>query len=235
MASPVKKHGVMMIAEDLPCGGKTLKAQLPAGKMCLAKTLLGLFGKQFNLDAASLALKTSSGEYLADAAKVVFDDELSVFTVVALPKAKPLSAHATIAMFQGVEDGVATFAIDRYLRYAAIVPGRCEPRQERFEVVVAHADTQTAALADETTATLSAVVDSLSVGDRVELEWLQLVAPGSPERVLRQTQKLNVIDETEEAALVAQFPEPQIMTPKDGSPCAPPLCRPCAPPASESG
>ena len=31
-AAAPAKHSVLMIAEDLPCGGKTLKATLPAGK-----------------------------------------------------------------------------------------------------------------------------------------------------------------------------------------------------------
>ncbi|KAH8063345.1 hypothetical protein JL722_2513 [Aureococcus anophagefferens] len=51
-AAPAK-HSVLMIAEDLPCGGKTLKATLPAGKACGA---LGLADEAAALSAVVAAI-----------------------------------------------------------------------------------------------------------------------------------------------------------------------------------
>ena len=229
-----KKHAVMMIAEDLPCGAKTLKASLPVGKHCTAQTLLQLFGKQFKLDSSRLALRTASGDAaLHGKVRVRFDEELSVFTVVALPAetAEPLSAHATIATFEGTEGGRASFKIERYLRYAAITPADAEGCQERYEIDVSSADAQTEELADETTAALSTVVGALPAGARVELEWLQVLMPGAPRRVLRQTQKLEVVTPEAEAELVRKFPSPQLMV---NTTPPPPVCLPCAPPPASS-
>ena len=111
-AAAPAKHSVLMIAEDLPCGGKTLKATLPAGKACGASTLLKLFAKRFALDWAALALRPPEGALLLAGDRVVFGDELSVFTVVLAPApeaAEPLSAHATVAVYDGAAGGRATF------------------------------------------------------------------------------------------------------------------------------
>lgn len=228
-----EKHAVMLIAENLPCGGRTLKALLPAGKHCAARTLLGLFAKRFKLDAATLALRTPSGGHLAGAAKVTFDDALSVFTVVRAPLATPLSAHATLATFAGVEGGRATFAVARYLRYAPLAGAHAEGPRDAFAFDVSEADAQTAELADETTSALSAVVASLRVGDDVELEWLQILMPGHPRRVVRQCQKLVAVDAKAKAALVAAFPEPKLLTPRvtdaNGDPLPGCRCAICGP------
>ena len=246
-AAAPAKHSVLMIAEDLPCGGKTLKATLPAGKACGASTLLKLFAKRFALDWAALALRPPEGALLLAGDRVVFGDELSVFTVVLAPApeaAEPLSAHATVAVYDGSAGGRATFRVARYLRYAAVAPHHAEGLQETFAFDVAAADAQTEELADETTAALSAVVAAIPAGARVELEWVQLAMPGRPRRVVRQVQKLEALTEAAEAALAKRYPAPRLMMRKEevakgavfeleGCTCAacvpPPVCVPCAP------
>ncbi|KAH8062783.1 hypothetical protein JL721_8691 [Aureococcus anophagefferens] len=186
----------------------------PRAPACGASTLLKLFAKRFALDWAALALRPPEGALLLAGDRVVFGDELSVFTVVLAPApeaAEPLSAHATVAVYDGAAGGRATSRVARYLRYAAVAPHHAEGLQETFAFDVAAADAQTRELADETTAALSAVVAAIPAGARVELEWVQLAMPGRPRRVVRQVQKLEALTEAAEAALARRYPAPRLM------------------------
>ncbi|KAJ1462075.1 hypothetical protein M885DRAFT_506165 [Pelagophyceae sp. CCMP2097] len=102
------KCSVLLVAEALPCGPRTLKASLPAGKRCTAATLLGLFASKFDLDASQLGLCLNGGEPLTGGDRVHFDDELTVATVVARPAAAaaPVAeAAVTAAAAPAAADG----------------------------------------------------------------------------------------------------------------------------------
>ena len=155
--------------------------------------------------------------------------------LAAPPKAlEVLSAHHCIAEFLGCEGGagkgmkgmraklagprVARFRIDRYLKYAHLFPELASGLVKTFTFPLDTADSQTAILADETSgAALSCVVSELSVGMKVELEWLQVRVEFDAEiavdrfRIAEQCKKLAELDAEEEAALIAEFPEPQLM------------------------
>ena len=64
--------------------------------------------------------------------------------------AQVYSAHATIAVFQGVDDAnVARFEIARYLRYARADGERAEEPRHELALELGAADAHTAMLADE--------------------------------------------------------------------------------------
>lgn len=92
-------------------------------------------------------------------------------------------AGGGLAAFK-LENTVATFKIQRYLRYAHLVPALACGLVREFSIPLGGAaDEQTALLAFSTSGgALSEVVASLAEGDRVELEWLQIkiemVRPG---------------------------------------------------------
>ena len=81
---------------------------------------------------------------------------------------------------------------------------------------------QTAIFAESTSSDgLNAVVAQLTAGDKVELEWLQIRVEMDTEvdddryRIVEQCQKLVKLDAAAEDTLLEQFPQPQIMIPKD--------------------
>jgi hypothetical protein len=134
-----------------------------------------------------------------------------------------LSAHATIAIFEGCDDdGVAHFTTALYLRYAHVSPTDAEGPRASLELHVATADATTARLADEAEGAISGCIAALRVGDRVELDWLQVrfsddgdaateTATTSGGVVRHVCQKLAPLDTAAELALVARFPRgPQI-------------------------
>ena len=84
------------------------------------------------------------------------------------------SAHKTISVYQGTEDGVATFGVATYLRYAKADADRAEEPRHDLSLSLAEADAHTALLSESAEGAISSVVASLSIGDRVELEWLQM-------------------------------------------------------------
>ena len=135
---------------------------------------------------------------------------------------KVLSAHCCIAEFEGVDAGVeiARFRIDRYLRYAHLVPERASGLVKTFELRLASADQLTAILAAETggdDAVLSRAIAGLAAGDKVELEWRQLRVEVETDvdedqfSIVEQVNKLEELDAAAERELVKAWPQPQIM------------------------
>ena len=83
------------------------------------------------------------------------------------------------------------------------------------------ADEQTALLAFSTSGgALSEVVASLTEGDRVELEWLQIKIEMDTDieehkfGMVEQCEKLLKLDAATEEALVKQYPQPELLLPK---------------------
>ena len=151
------------------------------------------------------------------------------------PKATEVaSAHKAIAVFDGVrgegeglaasklENAVAKFKIARYLRYAHLIPAIACGLVKEFSIPVGGgADEQTALLAFSTSGgALSEVVASLTEGDRVELEWLQIKVEMDTDieehkfGMVEQCQKLLKLDAATEEALVKQYPQPELLLPK---------------------
>ena len=151
-----------------------------------------------------------------------------------------VSAHSCVAIFRKAPPeapaGVATFGVARYLKYAHLFPELASGLVKQFHLAVAAADAQTSLLADETTASLAAVVAGLRDGDRVELDWLQIriemdtTVDAHRFGLVEQCQKLTVLDAAAEKALVDQYPQPQIMIrkqqPAPGAPAAAPKKKP---------
>lgn len=132
-----------------------------------------------------------------------------------------VSANSTISIFLGGTD-VASFQIDQYLKYAHLLPELASGLVKNFHIPLATVDTQTALLADSTShQALSTIIAKLNIGDKVQLEWLQIrveIDTAIDEdrfRIIEQCQKLTKLDTAEETALREQFPKPQIMIPKD--------------------
>ena len=153
--------------------------------------------------------------------------------------AQVYSAHATIAVFQGVDDAnVARFEIARYLRYARADGERAEEPRHELALELGAADAHTAMLADEADGgAISRVVAELAPGDRVELEFLQMRLPGAAEgEVVRVCPKLARVSEAEEEALVARFCRPLVPPSfiSRPSPAQARVCPPC-PPAGKGG
>ena len=98
-------------------------------------------------------------------------------TAVPIESAQIYSAHKTIAVYQGTEDGVATFGVATYLRYAKADASKAEEPRHDLSLPLAEADAHTALLSESAEGAISSVVASLAVGDRVELEWLQMRLP----------------------------------------------------------
>jgi hypothetical protein len=108
-----------------------------------------------------------------------------------------LSAHSVLAEFVGrfaaatagaaaaeesvsaagvaANNGAARFRVVKYCKYAHLFPLEASGLLKTFELPLGSAaDAQTRELADDTDGSLSACVAGLGVGDRVELEWLQI-------------------------------------------------------------
>ena len=98
---------------------------------------------------------------------------------VPIESAQIYSAHKTIAVYQGTEDGVATFGVATYLRYAKADASKAEEPRHDLSLPLAEADAHTALLSESAEGAISSVVASLTAGDRVELEWLQMRLPGA--------------------------------------------------------
>ena len=146
--------------------------------------------------------------------------------LAATPKAtEVLSAHCCIAKFEGCVEGnptkpgrIARFQVVQYLRYAHLFPELASGLVKRFEFPIATADGQTAILAQETSGlALSDAIANLHVGDKVELEWRQIrvemdtTVDEDRFSIAEQCNKLVKLDASDEAALLKQFPQPQIM------------------------
>ena len=142
------------------------------------------------------------------------------------------SAHKTISVYQGTEDGVATFGVATYLRYAKADADRAEEPRHDLSLSLAEADAHTALLSESAEGTISSVVASLSIDDRVELEWLQMRLPGAvfDSEPVRVCPKLARVTEAEEKALIEQWcqkvPAPGLVS---GVPRPAPICAPCKP------
>ena len=116
--------------------------------------------------------------------------------------------------------------MDRYLKYAHLFPELASGFTKEFQLPLATADSQTAILADATAGdALSAAVARLHVGDKVQLEWLQIrVELETKEddeedrfRMVEQCQKLVKLGASTEDALLKQFPQPQVMIRKESA------------------
>ena len=155
---------------------------------------------------------------------------------VPIESAQIYSAHKTSAVYQGTEDGVATFGVATYLRYAKADADRAEEPRHDLSLSLAEADAHTALLSESAEGAISAVVASLTVGDRVELEWLQMRLPGAvfDSEPVRVCPKLARVTEAEEKALIEQWcqkvPAPGLVSclPRPAPICAP--CKPAKPP-----
>ena len=129
-----------------------------------------------------------------------------------------LSAHSCIAEFTGISKALASFRVDRYLRYAHLFPELASGLVKKFEFPLATADSQTLILAEETTGSaLSDAISELTAGDRIELEWRQIrvemdtTVDEDRFSIVEQCNKLVKLDVDAEAALLKAFPQPQIM------------------------
>jgi hypothetical protein len=121
-----------------------------------------------------------------------------------------LSAHGTIAEFCGVNENVASFAVNTYLRYALLqIDG--EGMRQQFSLDLSTADDQVKELAEVQDGVLSDVIADLECGDCVQLDWIQVKHSG---KVVRQIQALGRLSSTDEKMLRRQFPVPQIMSRK---------------------
>ena len=151
---------------------------------------------------------------------------------VPIESAQIYSAHKTISVYQGTEDGVATFGVATYLRYAKADASKAEEPRHDLALPLAEADAHTALLSASAEGAISSVVASLSIGDRVELEWLQMRLPGAAfdSEPVRVCPKLARVTEAEEKALIEQWcqkvPAPGLVS---GVPRPAPICAPCKP------
>ena len=152
---------------------------------------------------------------------------------VPIESAQIYSAHKTISVYQGTEDGVATFGVATYLRYAKADASKAEEPRHDLALPLAEADRHTALLSESAEGAISSVVASLTIGDRVELEWLQMRLPGAAfdSEPVRVCPKLARVTEAEEKALIEQWcqkvPAPGLVS---GVPRPAPICAPCKPP-----
>ena len=152
---------------------------------------------------------------------------------VPIESAQIYSAHKTISVYQGTEDGVATFGVATYLRYAKADASKAEEPRHDLALPLAEADRHTALLSESAEGAISSVVASLTAGDRVELEWLQMRLPGAAfdSEPVRVCPKLARVTEAEEKALIEQWcqkvPAPGLVS---GVPRPAPICAPCKPP-----
>jgi len=131
----------------------------------------------------------------------------------------PVSAHRCIAIFQGS----SRFHIKKYLR-AHLMADLASGLVKEFTLPdTASADTQTNLLADQTSddTAVSDMLAYLKVGEKVELEWLQIRVELDTEDdqdrfiIVEQVMKLNKLDEQTESMLLTQYPKVEIMIPKD--------------------
>ena len=184
----------------------------------------GAFAKAKPLDVlAGAAASDSDGDLAARLRRfeieVLVPKERPTQTLEAAPvSTEPVSAHATIAKYQG--DG--RFGIQRYLRYAHLFPELASGLVKEFALSTDAADAQTALLTDETDGEgLTATIARLEEGDVVELEWLQIRVERDTTvdeerfRMVEQCQKLQKINRTERKSLEREHPKPQIMIKKD--------------------
>ena len=147
-----------------------------------------------------------------------------------------LSAHSCIAEFESISglagSRIATFKIVQYLRYAHLFPALASGLVTKFDLKLDEVDRQTSILASKVTETSLAqyIVDDVFTGDRLELEWRQIrcetETPVEEDKfiIIEQVVKLAKLDGNTEAALLKQWPEPQIMIRKpqgaEGATCS---------------
>jgi G3E family GTPase len=193
--------------------------------------------KRFNVDILGVAQTEEAGSDSPGTAvakqKQGKREEKRPVVLTAAPKSTDvLSAHSCIAVFQGFQQGVgsgsgsesesekgrvAYFQIERYLKYAHLFPELASGLAKEFQLPLDAADTQTAILADQTSGNaLSSAVAHLNVGDKVELEWLQIrvefdAAVEDRYCVVEQCQKLVKLNAKAVKALLRDFAQPQIM------------------------
>ena len=151
----------------------------------------------------------------------------------AVPRKRPdLQRAQDHRVYQGTEDGVATFGVATYLRYAKADASKAEEPRHDLSLPLAEADRHTALLSESAEGAISSVVASLTAGDRVELEWLQMRLPGAAfdSEPVRVCPKLARVTEAEEKALIEQWcqkvPAPGLVS---GVPRPAPICAPCKP------
>jgi len=147
-----------------------------------------------------------SSEAVSSAAAQVSADVLSAHSVLAEFEGRYTAAemaptgreHANLAASSSEASAaqttadVARFRIVKYCKYAHLFPREASGLLKVFDLPLGSAaDAQTQQLADEADGSLSVCVAGLKVGDRVELEWLQIrltlnppLAPANSERAL---------------------------------------------------
>jgi len=134
-----------------------------------------------------------------------------------------IAASSSEASTAQTNTDVVRFRIVKYCKYAHLFPREASGLLKVFELPMgAAADAQTQQLADEADGSLSACVAGLKVGDRVELEWLQIrltLQPPPPPPV--QCELLSPIPST--PALKPLLPESGAASPPQ--PPEPPLAQ----------
>ena len=121
---------------------------------------------------------------------------------------------------------------DNCKRYAKADASKAEEPRHDLSLPLAEADAHTPLLSESAEGAISSVVASLSIGDRVELEWLQMRLPGAAfdSEPVRVCPKLARVTEAEEKALIEQWcqkvPAPGLVS---GVPRPAPICAPCKP------
>ena len=195
---------------------------------------LVVIGQDMDHDAITAALE----------ACIVTDEEMAAYANTFPKSTDTLSAHGCIAVFQGgavVPDGgaagsvslatplpppppplgrVARFRVERYLKYAHLFPALASGLINEFKVSL---DAQTAILAgvyDRERDALHSAIAELEPGDKVELQWVQArvemeTIDKDRYRIIEQCQQVEKLVATEEAALLKQYPKPNIMIPPD--------------------
>ena len=114
---------------------------------------------------------------------------------------------------------MACFRIERYLKYAHLLPELASGLYTEFQVPM---DAKTSILTGQQGLDgLNSALAQLKPGDKVQLQWLQvrveMVTDVAEDRyrVIEQCQQLAKMDAKEEAQLVQQFPSPQVMVQQD--------------------
>ena len=117
---------------------------------------------------------------------------------------------------------IARFKVERYLKYAHLVPELASGLVNEFQIPL---DAQTATLAGQASLEgLRSATSQLKLGDKVELQWLQVrvemenTGDVGRYRIIEQCQQLAKLDAKEEAALLQQFPKPNVMVRQEHKP-----------------
>jgi len=141
---------------------------------------------------------------------VVLAGIIRTYTMI-WPSDNVMSAHSTIASYDGTsKDKFAGFTVQRYLRYA-FMSKDASRLQRNFTINIGTADAQVEQLTSETEGVLSRVVAGFEVGDRVELDWIE-VRLGEGGKVVTQVEMLGKLSKADEERLVQKYPETQMIT-----------------------